>query len=365
MGRHNTSWGSNHKLNLANQFHPFKGHPRFEGGFVIMVLTVFILAVLYFVWNLAPVEPGARTTHIFEVPYGASLRQVCQTLEKQGIIRSKTIFEIYVRLNPTKRMTKAGHYQIGPGMSVPRLVSELVSGKPRLIRITIPEGLTVKKIAALLAQKGLVDRERFIRLANDPNLVNRVLKTIQVKNGAEGYLFPDTYEFDLDATEADIITAMLKQFEKVYNRNFVTSAQKRLAEVVTVASIVEKEAKDAAERPVIAGVFYNRLRRNLALQSCATVQYVLGERKERLLYRDLQVQSAYNTYLHSGLPPGPIANPGLESLKAAVFPLEVTYLFFVAKPDGTHIFSNTYEEHLRAQRILESRLGKRTATKPQ
>jgi UPF0755 protein len=352
MGQKNTSWGSNHKLDLTNQFNPFKHHPRFEGGLVISVLSAFALLVIFFIWNLVPVEPGARTMQIYEVPYGASLRHVCKGLEKQGIIRNRVVFEIFIRLNQEKRMTKAGHFRIGPGMSVPRIVRELVSGRPRTVRMTIPEGLTNKEIATLLAKKGLANQERFLQLATDNNFINQVFKTIRVTHGAEGYLFPDTYEFDVNVTEKEILTEMLKQFEKVYNQYFKAIPEKRRSEVITIASLVEKEAKEAEERPVIAGVFYNRLRRNLALQSCATVQYVLGKRKERLLYEDLQVESPYNTYRHPGLPPGPIANPGLDSLKAAAKPMDVPYLFFVARSDGRHIFSNTYEEHIRAQQRL-------------
>jgi UPF0755 protein len=363
MGQKNTSWGSNHKLDLTNQFNPFQNHPRFEGGLVISVLSAFTLLVIFFVWNLAPVEPGAQTTQIFEVPYGASLRHVCDDLEKQGIIRNKVVFEIFIRLNQEKRMTKAGNFRIGPGMSVPRIVRELVSGKPRSIRITIPEGLTNKEIAALLAQKGLANQQRFLQLAADRNFINQVFKTIKVTGGAEGYLFPDTYEFDINITEKEILTEMLKQFEKVYTQYFNAIPAKRRAEMIIIASLVEKEAKEAAERPVIAGVFYNRLRCNLALQSCATVQYVLGKHKERLLYEDLQINSPYNTYRHTGLPPGPIANPGLDSLKAAAAPLKVPYLFFVAKPDGKHIFSDTYEEHIKAQQRLSRERQRRAAVR--
>jgi UPF0755 protein len=365
MGQKNTSWGYNHKLDLTNQFNPFKNHPRFEGGLVISVLSAFMLLVIFFVWNLAPVEPGARTTQIFEVPYGASLRHVCYNLEKQGLIRNRVVFEIFIRLNQEKRMTKAGNFRISPGMSVPRIVRELVSGRPRMIRITIPEGLTNKEIAALLAQKGLVNQQRFLQFAADSNFINQVFKTIQVTGGAEGYLFPDTYEFDLNVTEKEILTAMLKQFEKEYNQYFAAIPKERRTEVIIIASLVEKEAKEAEERPVIAGVFYNRLRRNLALQSCATVQYVLGKRKERLLYQDLQIESPYNTYRHPGLPPGPIANPGLDSLKAAAAPLDVPYLFFVARPDGKHIFSTTYDEHIKAQQRLSQERQNRVVGRSQ
>jgi UPF0755 protein len=365
MTQRNTSWGSGHKLDTTNQFNPFQNHPRFEGGLVILALAVFGLFVIFFIWNLAPVEPGARTTQFFKVPYGASLRSICNSLEKQGIIRNKLVCEIFIRLNQEKRMTRAGNFRIGPGMSVPRIVRELVSGRPRSVRVTIPEGLTNREVAALLAQKGLVNQERFLKLAADNDFINQTLKTIKVTGGSEGYLFPDTYEFDQNATEKEIISEMLKQFEKVYIQNFNAIPEKRRTKVVIIASLVEKEAKAAEEQPMIAGVFYNRLRRNLALQSCATVQYILGKRKERLLYQDLQIESPYNTYLHPGLPPGPIANPGLGALKAAAKPRNVPYLFFVARSDGRHEFSKTYDEHIRVQhRISRERKKRAAVTKP-
>ncbi|MGE5582805.1 MAG: endolytic transglycosylase MltG [Bacillota bacterium] len=339
--------------NLGRELREFyHDHPRLGGGIVISLLIILMMLGFYG-WNLTPVRFGAKDLQVLKIPYGASLREVGQTLEKHGLIRSGTVYEIYVRLKPARRMAKAGYYQLCPGMSLPRIVRELRLGIPPSIRVTIPEGLTSGQVADLLAQKGLVDRERFLSALQDFNFINEVLGDFKIKSSAEGYLFPDTYNFVLTGSnEREIIRKMLSRFKEVYQQNFGKMTAEKRREVVIIASLVEKEAKKAAERPVIAGIFYNRLRIGYPLQSCATVEYSLGKHKERLYYKDLQVNSPYNTYLHQGLPPGPIANPGLASLKAAVSPAKVRYLYFVAKPDGTHVFSLTYQQHLAAQRKI-------------
>jgi UPF0755 protein len=325
-------------------------------GSIVMIM----LLVGWYGWNLTPTNFGSNDSHIFKIPYGYSLREVGQLLAKKHFIRSKLVFEIYVRLNPRQRMAKAGYYQINAGMSVPAIVHELRRGLPQSVKITIPEGLDNQEMANLLAQKGLVNPVSFLTMTKDQKLIDKLFGEEQVTSGMEGYLFPDTYNLELNTmVEKQIIHKMLLRFKEVFQQNFGQILPSRRKEILIIASLVEKEAKKPEERPIIAGIFYNRLRLGYALQSCATVQYSLGKRKERLYYRDLQVNSPYNTYLHQGLPPGPIANPGLASLKAAVFPASVNYLYFVAKPDGTHIFSTTYQQHLNAQHRIE-RMSKGT-----
>lgn len=336
-------------LKIIRKF--WRDHPRLGGGIVVFVILITI-PIFAFLWNFFPVDPGSDQLQVFEVPYGTSLRQVGSELQQLGIIRSKLAFEIYIRLNPKKRMVKAGRCRLGPGMNMFRIVKELRRGIPGQIRITVPEGLTVQEVASLFAAKGLANRERFLALVKDRQFINSILGE-EWPVASEGFLFPDTYDFSLNATEEEIITKMLKRFREIFEAEVgsVTPLKKR--EILIVASIVEKEAQKENERPLIAGVFYNRLRRGYPLQSCATVQYALGKHKKRLYYKDLEVNSPYNTYRYSGLPPGPIANPGLASIRAAVAPADVDYLYFVAKPDGSHVFSSTYRQHLIAQRMVE------------
>ena len=321
--------------------------PLGKGIIIAAVLLLLILSV--FIWNLIPASPGSKEIQLFKIQYGTSLREVAQQLKAQGYIRSKLAYEVYIRLDLKRRAPKAGWYRISPGFSVPRLAGELNRGIPQAVKVTIPEGLTLNEIANLLAGKGLINSKRFLAIALDVNFVNGVLKDMKVDASAEGYLFPDTYEFMVPVTEERIIATMLGRFREVYRQNFSKLPDSKRREIVIMASLVEMEARKAGERPVIAGVFYNRIRMGYRLESCATVQYVLGTHRH-LYYKDLKVDSPYNTYIHYGLPPGPIANPGLASLWAAAKPEQVKYLYFVAKPDGSHIFSRDYREHLRAQK---------------
>lgn len=358
-----TSWMKNTnvcslaKFNLNNPFTKdiwrklWHNHPRLGGGIIISVILFAIILGAFF-WNFFPVDPGSSQLQVFEVPYGTTLRQVGTQLHARGIIRSGLAFEIYIRLNPGKRMVKAGRCQLGPGMNLFRIVKELRRGIPDQIRITVPEGLTAGEVAALFSGKGIANRDRFLALLKDEQFIKEIMGG-DWKGTLEGFLFPDTYDFSLNSTEEEIITKMVKRFGEVFETEVgvVTPMQKR--EIIIIASIVEKEAKKADERPIIAGIFYNRLRRGYPLQSCATVQYALGKHKERLYYKDLEVNSPYNTYRYSGLPPGPIANPGLASIRAAAAPANVDYLYFVARSDGSHVFSSTYRQHLIAQKMVE------------
>jgi UPF0755 protein len=213
-------------------------------------------------------------------------------------------------------------------------------------QFTVPEGLHIGQIASLLDSENIVQEDEFIQACRSED----ILREFGVPfDSMEGFLFPDTYTVARGVDARAIVTMMARRFfeqlESVAPSDYTDEELKR---VVIIASLVEREAMIDEERPLVAAVFYNRLANNKRLESCATVQYILGKTKERLLYSDLRTPSPYNTYLHAGLPPGPISNPGLESLRAALYPAEVDYLFFVSKGNGTHHFSNTYKEHLRA-----------------
>lgn len=329
----------------------FKNHPLLGGGIIISLL-LFLFLIGNYIWNLSPVKIGNKELQLIEIRYGSSLREVSEILKSKNLIHNKLVFEVFVRLNPKNNAIKAGWYHLGPGMSVPGIVKELRRGTPREIRLTVPEGLNINELADLLSKKGLINRERFLAKVFDLKFINSILADFHFSTSPEGYLFPDTYNFMLPITEDEIIIKMLKRFREVYLENFSKVPVTKRRELVIIASLIEEEARKTEERAIIAGVFYNRLRRGQPLESCATVQYVLGTHK-KLYNKDLLVDSPYNTYLHTGLPPGPISNPGLASLKAAAFPEQVEYLFFVAKPDGGHIFSRTYQQHLRAKRQIE------------
>lgn len=326
-----------------------KDHPRLGGGIVFSIIIIFGV-MLWYSWSLSPVRGYADKKRTVEIPYGASLRQVGRDLHAKGLIHNELGFELFVRLGHPGMFLKAGRYRFSPAMSLHEIVDLLNRGAVAVTRVTLPEGLNIAEVADILTKRGLIRKDRFITLLKNSQWIQSRFKNDFVTGSwPEGYLFPDTYQFQVGASEEEIIETMLTRFDQVFSTHFPMLPADQRRKIVIIASLVEKEAKKAEERAVIAGVFYNRLRRDYPLQSCATVEYALGTHKTRLSYQDIKINSPYNTYEHYGLPPGPIANPGLASLTAAINPAKIDYLYFVAKHDGGHVFSETYEEHLRAQ----------------
>ncbi|MCG4564201.1 endolytic transglycosylase MltG [Anaerosalibacter bizertensis] len=294
-----------------------------------------------------------------EIPSGSSTTKIANILKENGLINNKLVFKCKVKIEKLDGKLKAGNYIFSTGMNLDEILSKLSSGGKdgNVVKVTIPEGFELKQIAYRLDELGLVDEKKFLEVSKDISKFSdkyTFLNTIPKDYNLEGYLFPDTYEIDINASEEEIIEIMLSRFEQFYESDLKNKAEKSgldLNKIITLASIVEREARVDKERSIIAGVIYNRLKIDMPLQVDATVQYALGERKERLLYKDLKIESPYNTYLHKGLPPAPIASPGAKSLIAAVNPSDVDYLYYVLKNDGSgeHIFTKTYEEHLEAQ----------------
>lgn len=333
--------------------------------FLLMMLLLFIIVVVFFYYNnsLKPVaSPENGQSITVTIPNGASSREIGEILEDNNIIRNKNIFRIYSKINKLDSKYKAGTYEINNSLSVKEISEILLSGKGfrETIRFTIPEGYEIRMIIDKLVELGLGEREEYEKILNEADFDYDFLADIDRQEAKlEGYLFPDTYEVYKDAEEKDIIDKMLKRFDEVFNDEYKKRAQElgmTIDEVVTLASIIEREAKTDEDRKLISSAFHNRLKNNMFLQSCATIQYILKERKEVLLYKDLEVQSPYNTYKNPGLPPGPIASPGLKSIEAALYPADTDYLYFFAKKDGTHVFSRTFKEHIQLQNKYKSGL---------
>jgi UPF0755 protein len=295
---------------------------------------------------------GERAAEPFYVLQGDSVRSVAVRLEREGHIRSAFFFVSLVRASGTARSLKAGEYALRSEMKTTAILRVLVRGVISMERFTVPEGLHLRQVAELLENLAIVPSEEFISACTDRRLLEKHGIPF---SSAEGFLFPDTYVVAKGLDAAQIAEVMIGRFFEVLAEiPFTVHDREELRRVVIIASLVEKEAKLDEERALIAAVFYNRLKRGKRLESCATVQYVLQKPKERLLFSDLKAESPYNTYLHTGLPPGPIANPGKKSLVAALRPAAVEYLFFVSKMNGSHYFSSTYEEHLKAIRRYNS-----------
>jgi UPF0755 protein len=269
------------------------------------------------------------------------------------LIHSAGYFKLYAKFTGADRSLKPGKYSFKGNESLSKIVQMLQEGSPEIFSFTIPEGYTQEQIINLLDSKGIASREELQKALEDPDLKFPYLEELpEGPNRFEGFLFPDTYSIEAETSPKEVIQMMLDRFTEVYTQEY-QARTKELGmtdlEAVTLASIIEREAKRKEDRPLVSAVFHNRLDKGMLLQSCATVQYALGEVKPVLYNTDLQVESPYNTYLNLGLPPGPIAAPGQASLKAALYPEDASYLYFVAKPDGSHVFSNTLKEHNEAK----------------
>ncbi len=276
---------------------------------------------------------------VIDVKAGMSARDVAGVLKSEGIISSQRLFVFLLRIMGADKKIKKGTYRFDSGTNIFGLIGKFVAGKVLMVKLTVPEGFTSEQIAELVEQKEIGDSRRFMNIVREKKL--------------EGYLFPETYLIPLDSAESDIIDAMVKQFNKVFTDDLLEKGKKYRflkEDIVILASIIEREAKKESERKLISAVFHNRLKRRYYLESCATVQYILGKHRNKLTYEDLEVDSPYNTYRNFGLPPGPICNPGLNSLAAAVDPEETDMMFFVSNGDGTHKFSSQYKKHLDVQR---------------
>jgi UPF0755 protein len=293
-----------------------------------------------------PAGPPVRVV----VPQGASFRMAADSLAKAGVINAPTLFRLYAKLQGGDRKIRAGTYLLRRGSSWNGVLTALREGKGLMLTVTVPEGFTLSQIVPLVARILEVPPDSVIAAARDTAHLHRLGVPTPT---LEGYLFPDTYMF-LPRTPARVaVGAMVRRFEQVWRPEW-TARLDTLGmtqhQVITLASIVEREAKRPDERPVIAGVYRNRLRAGMRLEADPTVQYARGIHTNRVLFKDLDVDSPYNTYKHAGLPPGPIASPGAASLRAALYPADVPYKFFVAYPDGRHEFTVNFTQHTEARR---------------
>ncbi|MCK5329385.1 MAG: endolytic transglycosylase MltG [Candidatus Latescibacteria bacterium] len=287
---------------------------------------------------------------------GMTVRRIGQLLQEQGLIRSTRFFVLMARLSGIEGRLEAGEYRLNGRKTTYRTMWRLTQGVAITKNVTIPEGRTLREIAGILRLGVAIDSVRFVDLASDSTFCHEL--GVQAST-LEGYLFPDTYNLFYRMDERAILKTMIAHFREVFSDSLRQRADALgldLHQAVILASLVEGEAQVARERPIIASIFHRRLRLGRALESCATVQYALGRRKTRLRNHDLKTDSPYNTYLHRGLPPGPIGNPGRAALRATLYPAEVEYLYFVSRGDGTHIFSKSLRAHINAKnRIKKTR----------
>jgi len=299
----------------------------------------------------------------FFVEKGANTTKIAEKLKEQGLIKNENIFKLLSKINGYDGTYLSGTHYVSRNLSYDEIMRAL-SSSPVTRKVTIPEGKTFSQIVDILYQKEIIkDREQFIKTANTGDFDFDFLKDIPSGRDyrLEGYLFPDTYEFDLNVTDEEVIYKMLSNFDKKFNDNYRKVLEglgedMTIDKIVILASLIEREGKNPDDRYLISSVLYNRLSNKdktlRKLQIDATVQYVLlkqtGSYKERLLFEDLEIDDPYNTYIYEGLPPGPICCPGEASIKAALYPEDTQYLYYVAKGDGSHEFSRTFKEHQAA-----------------
>ncbi len=328
-----------------------------ELKWIILIYLLFLLGYKSYQQWQEWMEPVSQQQEFveFQVKKGSSFRQIAKELEKKGVIRSKDAFWLLAWYRQELSSIKAGPYRLDRSMPPDKILDILVQGKILQIIITIPEGYNRYQIGRVLQRAELMKEDEFLAATEDKSLLSK----LGIKGeSAEGYLFPETYMVPKGITAVESVETFVDQFWKVWRgNNFDRRAEELKKDVhflVTLASIVEMEAVLPEEKPIIASVFWNRLRKGMRLQADPTVKYGLLEEKrihrKRLTKKDLRTPTSYNTYLNYGLPRGPISNPGMQSLKATLYPAKTDYLYFVAKGRGKHKFSKTLKEHNRAVR---------------
>lgn len=342
---------------------------------ILLKLILWIIAILvvagnvafsYYEYNVRPVTSAENEYSVkIKVPTGTSTREIAAQLKSESLIRSEDIFYYAARfrlMNERKPFVlKSGVYTVKSSMSMEEIYILLQSGAQEYITISIPEGLTMSKIGLLLEEKGVCPKDEFINRCRSPQLLNEY--NIPAEN-FEGYLFPDTYFFTPMMEAEDVVRKLADNFfDKAMQVDSLSElSPEDLHYKVRLASIIEREYRVKEEAPLIASVFTNRLRRNIGLYSCATVEYIITELEgkphpEKITYDDLKIDSPYNTYKYAGLPPGPISNPGLIALDAAVNPAKTKYYYFVlTDPEkGTHTFSKDFDEHIAAEKGIPTK----------
>lgn len=310
--------------------------------------------------QLQPIGNASRVV-VLEIAEGASLSDVAEQLQRQKLIKSDWAFVWLGRLEGLDRKVISGEYEFHGGMAPSTILEKIIRGEVLQHTVTIPEGFAMSQIADLLHEQGLADRDAFLQCARDRAFIQTLSLSVDT---LEGYLFPDTYRFARHMRPELLIETMVAKFKQtVREEDHGRAAELDLSlhEVMTLASVIEKETARPDERTLISGVFHNRLQKDIPLQSDPTVIYAVHEFDGNLRKKDLSIDSPYNTYRVVGLPPGPIANPGRAAIHAALYPEATQYLYFVSRNDGSHKFSTTLAEHNRAVRKYQLRQRRRTS----
>lgn len=319
-----------------------------------IILFVLVLATVlsgYFIYDylhclLSPLSEEEVSPKLVRIPEGADAGEIAELLEEEGLIRSAWAFRLWAKLKRLDDNLQAGSYALSPSMSTQQIIAVISTGQVHTKGFTIPEGTRLMGIGEILEREGICTALEFERALKDVKLPAGL--PAEANESLEGYLFPDTYLVSEETTAEEIVAMMVGRFLELWREELSDAAEDSgmsMHQIVTLASIIEKEALLDEERALVSAVFHNRLERGMRLESCATVLYAVDKTDERITIQDLKVDHPYNTYKYNKLPPGPICSPGLKSLIASVAPADVDYLFFISCGDGSHHFSKSYVEH--------------------
>ena len=329
---------------------------------MIFVIMIFVIIAYFYINNymensLHAVDINDENKIVVEIPEGSSTSDIAEILSINDLIKDPRVFKYYAKKTKADSQLKAGNFSLSKNMNADELLEALIKGgtSGNTVNITIIEGLTLEETAQSIADQLGLSYDKLISIMENSDIYKEEYKFLMdnpdIKN-LQGYLMPETYNVYINSNEEDIVRKLLLQFDLFYQSEMeplMGNSKLDFEEIINLASIVEKEAVLDEERDEVAATFLNRLDIDMKLQSCATVNYAHGEWKERLTNEDLEIDSPFNTYIVEGLPPSPINSPGKISIKSVLEPAEVDYLYFVAKGDGSHYFSNNYEDHLAAK----------------
>ncbi|SKA04489.1 endolytic transglycosylase MltG [Selenihalanaerobacter shriftii] len=331
---------------------------------VMVIFILFLASISYWQEITGPIDKSEFNHYQIRVKPGFSSNQVANLLDKKGLIRDPLLFKIMAKVKGVEAKLQTGYYKLDTSMSINQMLDKLSKGKVIMYQFSIPEGFTIEEIAQRVAGQFEFSADEFLitmknlEIKNYPFLKD-VTEEVNLNNRnylLEGYLFPETYRIAKGAEVKVIINQMLNEFKDKLNQNLISKIKKsdyNLDQIITIASLIEAEAKYDSERRLVSSVIYNRLEIGMPLQIDATIQYIIPGHKDKILYSDLTLKSPYNIYQNLGLPPGPINNPGLASIKAALNPADTDYLYYFALDNGEHKFSETYRQHIRLQNELK------------
>jgi len=321
---------------------------------VKICLWIFAVFFLFFCLNVYfPLEPGSNKIVDFIVRNGEGGKEISINLKNEGLIRYSSFFRAYILFRGVSHQLQAGNYELSSGMAIPAMVSKMVRGEIKTEKITIIEGWNLKDIADYFEEQKICTKEEFLNLTKkDFSQGLDFLKDKPKSLDLEGYFFPDTYEVIPGTDPEDIIKKILSNFDEKLTsdlRTEIAKQKKTIFEIITMASMIEKEVKTLEDKKIVSGILWKRLEVDMPLQVDATVNYITGKNDDGASYDDIAIDSSYNTYKYAGLPKGPISNPGIESIIAAIYPKKSDYWYYLSTPSGKTIFSKTFKEHSIAQ----------------